>query len=150
MKEVEHLGSAIESNGATLLTDRQRRHLDRDKTVLAEGKAKIRMTCDFQKELSVVPRVDKLTLRGAAERDAAQYERAGIIGELLVAVGTLFSDNSDCFKMPQAELCAAEGGQDGPHGRKRGTAAPISPRMPSPRVKTGGVPKVFQKGISLR
>ena len=89
------------------------------------------MTCDFQKELSIVPGVDKLVLRRAAERDATQYKRPGIVGELLVAVVTIFSDSSDCFKMTQAELSSAEGGQNGPQGRKRWPDATISPRMPS-------------------
>ena len=149
MKEVEHLGGAIESNGATLLADRQSRHPDRDQSVLTEGKAKIRMTCDLQKELSVVPGVNELVPRRATEGDAAQNERAGIVGELLVAVVTFFSDNGDRFEMTKSEFCYAQGWQRRVYRRKRRTAAAIGPDSATPRVETGGVPKVFQKSKEL-
>jgi len=107
------------------------------------------MTRDLQKELSVVPGVDEPALWRATEGDATQNEGAGIVGELLVAVVTFFSDNGDRFEMTKSEFCYAQGWQRRVYRRKRRTAAAIGRDSATPRVETGGVPKVFQKCICL-
>jgi len=49
-----------------------------------------------------MPGVNELVLWRATEGDAAQNERAGVVGELLVAVVTFFPDNGDRFEMTKA------------------------------------------------
>ena len=108
VKEVQHLSCAIEANGATFLADGERGYPDGDEAVLTEWKPVAWMTCDLQKELSVVPGVNELVPRRATEGDAAQNKRAGIKGELLVALVTFFSDDCDGFEVTEAEFGNAQ------------------------------------------
>jgi hypothetical protein len=73
-----------------------------------------------------------------------------MIGELLAAGVTFFSDNSDGFEMTKSEFCYAQGWQRRVDRREGRTAVAIGPGSATPRVKTGGVPKVFQKSKELR
>ena len=107
------------------------------------------MTSNFWKELSVVPGVDESVLGWATEGNAAQYEWPGIVGKLLVALVTFFSDNGDRFEMTKSEFCYAQGWKRRTYRRKRRTDAAIGPDSATPRVETGGVPKVFQKSKEL-
>ena len=108
------------------------------------------MTSNFWKELSVVPGVDESVLGWATEGNAAQYEWPGIVGKLLVALVTFFSDNGDRFEMTKSEFRNARKWQRGSNRRERRTAVPAGLKGPTPRVETGGVPKVFQKSKELR
>jgi hypothetical protein len=149
VKKVEHLSGAGKANGATFLADGERCYPDRDKAVLAEGKAETWMACDLQEEPSITPRMDELVSWGATEGDAAQHEGAGMVGKFLVSVVTFFSDNSDSFEMTKSEFRNAERRQCGPHGRERRMVVAAGLRRPTPRVGTGSVPKVFQKSKEL-
>ena len=150
VKEIEHLSGTMKANGATFLADGESRYPDGDEAVLPEGKSIIGVTGDLQEKFSVVPGMYELVLWRAAEGYAAENERAGIIGELLIALVTFFSDNGDRFEMTKSEFCYAQGWQRGVYRRERRTAVAFSPGSGTPRVETGGVPKVFQKSKELR
>ena len=149
VKEVEHLRGALKANDAAFLANGECRYPDGYEAVLTEWKPVNWMACDLQKELSVVPGVNELFLWRATEGDTARNERAGIVGELLVAVVTFFSDNGDRFEMTKSEFCYAQGWQRRVYRQKRRTATAIVRDSATPRLETGGVPKVFQKCISL-
>ena len=79
--------------------------------------------------------------------DAAQNERAGIVGELLLAVVAFFSDNGDRFEMTKSEFCYDQGWKRRTYRRKRRIDAAIGPDSATPRLETGGVPKVYLFGV---
>ena len=60
------------------------------------------MASNLQKEHAIVPGMEQLVLWGAPERDTTQNERPGMIGELLAAGVTFFSDNGDGFEVTEA------------------------------------------------
>jgi hypothetical protein len=85
------------------------------------------MTCDFQEELPVASCVDELVLGGASEGYAAENERSGMVGKLLLPVLTLLSNKGDCLEMSKPELGNAEGWGRGPYRRKRRKTATDGP-----------------------
>lgn len=60
------------------------------------------MTGDFEKELAVATKVGEFLLERAANRNAAQDKRPGVIGKFLFAVIALFADESDGFELLEA------------------------------------------------
>ena len=73
-----------------------------------------------------------------------------MIGELLAAGVTFFSDNSGGFEVTKSEFCYAHGWQRRVNRGERRTAVATGRGSATPRVKTGGVPKVFQKSKESR
>jgi hypothetical protein len=58
----------MESYDPAALTNRKRRHPNRNEAVLAEGQSELRMTEDLKEELSIASRVRQLVRGRAAER----------------------------------------------------------------------------------
>ena len=103
-EEVEHLGGAFETDDPASLLDGERRYPDGNEAVLAERAGQIRMAGDVEKEFAIPPRVSKLGPWWPAERNAAEDEGSGIVGELSLAVVAFFSDKGDGFELPEPEL----------------------------------------------
>jgi len=77
-KKVEHLGSAIEMDGAALLPKGEGGYPDRNEPVLAERQTIVRVGNHVKEEASVATFVQHLVLRKGAEGKSAQHERPGI------------------------------------------------------------------------
>lgn len=88
-----------------LLLDGQRREPDRNQAILAEGQTKSWMGDDLQKELAVLTTVDQLPTRWAAQGEATEHKRAGVVRQLLLSIPTLFSDELDGIELLESQLC---------------------------------------------
>jgi len=149
MEKVEDFGTRTKSDNPTSLADRHRGYPDWDEAILTVRETVPWMAGDLEKEPSITPCVGQLIGGGTSEEETAKDKGPGMVSEFLVSVVTFLSDNSNCFEMAKSELGDAQGWQGGPSGRKKRTAACAGPRRPAPRVRTAGVPKVFQKSKEL-
>lgn len=98
-EEVQHVSGTLEVHVPAFLLDGERRYPDGNEAILAEGQAEFRMAGDIEKESPVAPRVNQLRSGRSAERDAAENERAGVVGKLLCAVLPFLADEGDGFKL---------------------------------------------------
>jgi hypothetical protein len=71
-EEVEHLGGAVEADVSGFLLNSERRHPDRDQSVLTEGQTEFRVTGDIEKESAVAAGMNELSTGRAAKRNAAE------------------------------------------------------------------------------
>ncbi len=68
---------------------------------------------DFQEEIAVAPSVDELVFGRLAQREAAHYEGAGIVTDLLVAILSLAPDELNGLELFEATLRDRDGWKDG-------------------------------------
>ncbi len=66
-EEVEHLGSAVEMDGAVLLPEGERCNSNRNKAVLTEAQTEVGMPNDMKEETSIAALVEELMLGEAGE-----------------------------------------------------------------------------------
>ena len=61
------------------------------------------MAGDVEKESAVASRMNQLGRGRPAERNAAENEGSGIVGELLLAVLAFLPDEGNSFELPESE-----------------------------------------------
>ena len=66
------------------------------------------MARDIKKESAVAPRMNQLGPRWPAERNAAENERSGMVGKLLLAIFPFLADKRDSLKLAKPELCVVK------------------------------------------
>jgi hypothetical protein len=103
LEEVQHLSGAFEVNDAAFLLNSERRYPDGNEAVLAEGRAKLRVASDIQKESSVAARVNQVRSRRMAKRNPAENEGTGVVCKLLPAVLPFLADEGDGLKLTKPE-----------------------------------------------
>lgn len=104
VEELKNLSGAGKMYLAAFLPDGESGNPDGNKAVLAEGQAEVRMRCDIEKELAVMPRVRKPISRWAAQGNATEHERPGVKGEITMAVFSLLPDEADSLDAFQGPL----------------------------------------------
>jgi hypothetical protein len=120
-KEIEHLEGGIKADDTAFLLDRQGGYPYGYQSVLAEGQAKLGMSGNLEKELSVPSDVGQLAGLWAAERQAAEDKRPGVKGEFLLSGVALLAGKVDRFELPKPPFRHTEGGKTGANcGRNRG------------------------------
>ena len=68
---------------------------------------------DFQEEIAVAPSVDELVFRWLPQREAAQYEGAGIVTDLLRAIFSLVPDELNSLKLFEPPFGDTDRGKNG-------------------------------------
>lgn len=72
MEEIKHFCGGLEMHDAAFLAEGQRCNPDWDEAVLAVREAEAGMASNFEKELSIAPKVGEPMLRRTAKRDSAE------------------------------------------------------------------------------
>ena len=94
-KEIEHLEGGIKADDTAFLLDRQGGYPYGYQSVLAQGQAKLGMSGNLEKELPIPSGMGQLAGLGAAERQAAEDERACVEGEFLLSGVALLAGKMD-------------------------------------------------------
>ena len=101
---VEHLGRTGKADHTTLLENGQGRNPNGDEAILAEGQTKTWMGDDLQKELAVLPTMNQLPCRRAAQGESAEHKWASMLCQLLLPVRSLVADKLDCLELLEPKL----------------------------------------------
>ena len=62
---------------------------------MAKGQAEIGVPCNVEEEFAIAPSKRKLMFWRAAKRNTAEHKRSSIVGELLLVVFSLLSNEAD-------------------------------------------------------
>jgi hypothetical protein len=97
-KEIQKLCGRIEMNCTTSLFESQSGYPDGDQTVLPVWQSGPRMRCDLEKETTVSSAVNGLAVRRLSQGNAAKHKRPCVIGQLLLVLIPLLTDEVNSFE----------------------------------------------------
>ncbi|MGA3166089.1 MAG: hypothetical protein ABSF14_08205 [Terriglobia bacterium] len=104
VKEIEDLGSGVETNYTGLLFERQGSDPNWDQAVLAVGEAEARVCPDLQEEAAVASGMRRLAERRTAKWKTAEDKGSCVVGEFLPILVPLLADELNGLELLESPL----------------------------------------------